>query len=373
MRKYRQPVFVSLRTRNNSISYHSTLERINTYGDFIFQRTAGEVSKVFVLGLRSNKNELMSSNLPFLEFISVLSFRFIALVLSSNKMNWSKNKKHFLAVSADLKFDLVFALILRYLCNFKIQISIHGDVFPNQNRFVLSVLRKALFRFSVPRVDSFRTVSTYLKEWLINDYQVNPKKIVISHVPIRVPETDVSANRPHTLCFIGRFHEERGVEEWIQIARLVLANAPNTRLLLIGNGPLLNSTVSELESIAISGITATGWVNQNALDSLWTEVKVVLSCAPSEGFGMTIREALCNGAIVVAKNSRGAHEASLSFDKGLFLYSNIGDAVSKTLKALSTNLSVSEVQAIRSVMRDSNEGALHRVADSWSPLINPAL
>ncbi len=371
MTKYRQPVFVSLRARNSSVNYRSTLERINTYGSLIFARTNGEVPRVTVLQLRSNRNESMNSKLPFLDFIDLLSFRFVALILTSSKLTRPKKRKHFLAVSADLKFDLIFSLILRFFCNFKVQVSIHGDFFPNQGRFLLFVLRKALFRFSISRIDSFRAVSNYLREWLIDEYHINPKNIVVSHVPIKIPDHEVSANKPNTLCFIGRFHEERGVEDWIQIARLVLADTPDTRLLLIGDGPLLISTVSRLESFAISGITVTGWLNQNELDFVWPEVKVVLSCAPSEGFGMTIREALCNGAIVVAKNSRGAQEASLSFSKGLFLYSNICEAVSKTQKALSTNLTSSEVQEMRSVMRESNRVALQRVADSWSPLINP--
>lgn len=100
-----------------------------------------------------------------------------------------------------------------------------------------------------------------------------------------------SANRDAACAYVGRLHEEKGVEELVNVwADAIASNQGFPTLKIYGTGPLegrlkhLISTKGISEWVELSGFTSHP---QNVL----SQHRMVVSCSPREGFPMMLLEA----------------------------------------------------------------------------------
>ncbi len=94
--------------------------------------------------------------------------------------------------------------------------------------------------------------------------------------------------------FQGRFHPQKGVEELIEIWRLVVNKRSSASLALIGDGPLMNSVRQRINSLNLSGrVDLFGYVFDGPKKyKIFAQSKIVLHPAYYDSGGMAAAEAM---------------------------------------------------------------------------------
>jgi len=103
-------------------------------------------------------------------------------------------------------------------------------------------------RVSYSRATGIITVTERLKDYLVEKYGLNPGKIRVIGNGVNVnlfqPLEQQKAKDLlslgadcHYVTFVGELSPEQGVEHVIEAAPLILSEAPNTRFLIVGDGP----------------------------------------------------------------------------------------------------------------------------------------
>ena len=97
--------------------------------------------------------------------------------------------------------------------------------------------------------------------------------------------------------FQGRFHPQKGVVELIKIWRLVVDKIPKAKLVMIGDGPLMESVKLEIRSLKLeSNIKLLGYVfDGDKKYKLFSQSKIVVHPALFDSGGMASAEAMAFG------------------------------------------------------------------------------
>ncbi len=137
---------------------------------------------------------------------------------------------------------------------------------------------------------------------------IEPVEVVLNGVPLQPARPPLSS--PPTVAFSGRLVQEKGVGVLVQAFAKVVAEVPEARLIIAGEGPereRLNKLITDLGLPAFVSLLghlprpelerrfATAWVQ--AVPSSW-----------AEPFGMVAAEAMMRGTAVVASDSGGLTE-----------------------------------------------------------------
>jgi glycosyltransferase involved in cell wall biosynthesis len=143
------------------------------------------------------------------------------------------------------------------------------------------------------------TSSQYMKEQLLtNGYEDEKIEILpyFTYLP-NIQKVDRS-KEPVVLC-LGRAVREKGIQYLLQAFRKIGENA---RLIIIGDGPMINELKTFAESLDIQNkVTFTGWLQHPDLEAYYRQASVVvLPSVWPEPFGIVGIEAMAHGKPVVA-------------------------------------------------------------------------
>lgn len=171
---------------------------------------------------------------------------------------------------------------------------------------------------------------------------IEPVEVVLNGVPLRPRRPPLSS--PPTAAFSGRLVQEKGVGVLVQAFAKVVAQIPEARLILAGEGPereRLTKLITDLSlssSISVLGHLprpeleqhfATAWVQ--AVPSSW-----------AEPFGMVAAEAMMRGTSVVASDCGGLTEIVRDGQTGFLVPPNDVNALAAALLLLLRNREMSE-------------------------------
>ena len=87
--------------------------------------------------------------------------------------------------------------------------------------------------------------------------------------------------------------------------------------------------------------------------------------APSESFGMTIRESILRGVPVVALKNAGTMFFKESFPDSVHICDDLGGAIQVLQKAVNCTLSDDIVERNREEQSQSNMQAINALVNSW--------
>jgi glycosyltransferase involved in cell wall biosynthesis len=171
----------------------------------------------------------------------------------------------------------------------------------------------------------FLAVSGPIREHLIRK-GVPESKIKVQYIGVDVdkfnyredPDTDVI-----TIATVGRLTEKKGTRYLINAFDKLYHKYSNTRLLIIGDGPLKSELMEQTEHLAcrnaieFKGALPHAEVIQNLRTShIFTLPSVTASDGDEEGLGMVILEASSTGLPVVATRSGGIVDAVVDGETG---------------------------------------------------------
>lgn len=372
--------FVHPRFGRDGTPVEELLIRFNAYGKSLAASSDGK-QKVVTIFAGINPGDLLKIDSQFSTFVQVIRVsdptnNFLAFALKSAVLIRRQGMRFGLLVAGDFWVGGLATFILgklnRESCS--TQITLHGNpMSASENRVGNTpTVRSIVFRLLLRNFDSIRLVSINLKELLRFDYERLESKTFVSPVHVPTSVTALTSNRlNNTIVVLGRLHIERNPLEALKIVSHVLINNPLVRLELVGDGPLQSEVLKYCEK-EINSHSYTFWgllPHEEALRVLASS-SVLLSSAPHEGYGLSIREALSCGVPVVARSNPETLGLARSWPKILCTYDSVTEAaklVTHYLEVPPEEADFSEFQA-KSMLENARD--LQSLTQCWVKLIN---
>ncbi len=308
--------------------------------------------KVFILTFHNVKNHysfkgyFFSLNEPLYSwrkiFRPVKMYRMIKKISPEVILSFMDHV-NLLSIFVDYLFHLDLPLI----------ISIRGNpkmAYLKENRYI-NYLIKILYNLN--RVNKIITVSREIKYILVNDYHINPKKIKPIYNAVELRQLEMIRDQEvsdHPEIFkngslikfitIGRLSGEKGQIHLIKAFQEVKREVPNSKLIIIGEGPLkekFNALIKEKnlqKDILLLG------KKKNPYKYLSKSDIFVLSSI-HEGFPMVLLEALACGLPIISTDCPTGPREILENDKyGLLVKVGDIDDLAKNMILLAQNPSL---------------------------------
>jgi glycosyltransferase involved in cell wall biosynthesis len=364
MRDFRRPILIAPRLGAVSTPIAELFERFNVYGQALNSATGGGVNKLLILG--STPETQVSGNHDFIEYSYVGKnpiFQFFRILIRLRSYPGEK----FCFIAGDIWLGGLQTLILKAIFSSRsvIQISIHGIPSYSSN-LVIKPMKIFFFRYLLSHVNSIRVVSNALATRLFSSSQFKDKQIFVAPVPLRVPEIFPQIKKSIDVAIVGRLHPERGVREATQILELLISSEQTISIQILGDGPLFGEVQEWRSSLSKPDcVVLLGHVQNLIVSNKLLATRILLSCAPEEGYGLALREALCCGAYVVARRNSGTQELLDLFPEAVFLFDTQAQALETLLGILTENFSSFDNQKVIQKQRLLDGESLSRLALSW--------
>lgn len=169
------------------------------------------------------------------------------------------------------------------------------------------------------RADGIRVVSSSLKKDLTAALRIPAENIAVIPVGVEPPllppgfskEDRKAGIHPdltgHPLViYVGRFHPEKNLDLWIEVARKVMLRVPTARFAMAGSGPEWETVRSALQSGAhAERFHLVGSVGRDRIYEFYAAADVFLLTSTFEGFGRAVLESMLSGVPVVATDCAG--------------------------------------------------------------------
>lgn len=367
------PVLVHPQVSKIATELTDLLHRFNLYGEEINKQTKQSGMKLIVLlGLKhSDYENLNLEHFPYLDVIrisnSTSNFIFFGIksMLKLSKSGISAT----ILISGDLASGLLSSFFISRFSRRRIpiQASIHGSLTTPQKVCLKSFLKLMLLKIILPRVNSFRVVSNFLKDELVSIFNIDTGLIFVAPVPInRYPTHSIRNSMQLNIGIVGRLHYERNLYEAMQIVDSVIPSGKIGRVLILGDGPMrpvLDKWVSN--HYYKNKFLVVGAVPQTIMLKYWNQIDILLSCAKSEGYGLALREAIISGAIAIARENLGTLELQDQFPENVLLYRSPLE-VAKLLDIATLLFKDLEIEKVSKKQKLLDSESVSRVARSWT-------
>jgi glycosyltransferase involved in cell wall biosynthesis len=163
---------------------------------------------------------------------------------------------------------------------------------------------------------------------------------------------------------VGRLHSERGIKECPAIFKDLKVARPESKVLLIGDGPERAWLESQLGGFEPKP-EFTGSLTQSDIREQWPKIHVLLSCAPFESYGMALREALVNGVFVVARKNETTELLQAQFPTVMRVFTSTSEAAVLINGFFEQVFSPDMVLAVRQAIKSEQDKYLTQLAKSW--------
>lgn len=152
-------------------------------------------------------------------------------------------------------------------------------------------------------------VSEYTRQILIKQYGINPTKISVVHNGIAPHSTQVAqaqfAGRKPMVAFMGRITGQKGVHQFLEVAKRVTTILPEALFVIAGNGDLYHNVLLHNAAAGLSAhVLFAGFVRDRQKQQLLSRADVFIMPSLSEPFGLVALEAAQhNTPVIISKNS----------------------------------------------------------------------
>jgi len=154
-------------------------------------------------------------------------------------------------------------------------------------------------------------VSQYHATVIEEKYNIPKSKLRIVHHAVDIPKAfeKNSIFNEKLVVFVGRLTGQKGPEQFIKIAKLILNKNANTRFVMAGTGDLMKQLIESGINNELNGkFHITGQLSPDKLVELYKMADVYCMPSVSEPFGLTAIEAAAFGIPVVLSKQSGAAE-----------------------------------------------------------------
>lgn len=142
-----------------------------------------------------------------------------------------------------------------------------------------------------------------------------------------------SASAPFTIGLVGRLAPEKGVDIFLRAAKLVLAEQPAVRFVVIGDGPdreQLQALIAELGLASNAALLG----RQDGMSQVYASLDVMVSASRQEGMPIALLEGMASRRPVVATVVGEVPSLIRDGETGLLVQPNDPDALAQAMLRL---------------------------------------
>ena len=138
------------------------------------------------------------------------------------------------------------------------------------------------------------------------------------------------SERKNLVGFIGRMAGEKGINNFVQAALLILKQRDDVEFLIGGEGPLFDEIKCELEKNKFSNrATLEGWIPHDKIQDYLNELKLLVIPSYTEGLPNIMLEAMACGTPVLATPVGAIPDIIKDGETGFILDSNFPESIAK--------------------------------------------
>jgi glycosyltransferase involved in cell wall biosynthesis len=368
------PVLLLPKYSGSSVDIEEVLNRLQRYAAHMEQISTRQYSELIVMLSSKKLEELQLTNyvFPNLKIIELRNLRFGILgfsLLANFKLRRIKVQPRIL-ISGDPWRGFLSCFLLSILTKkpHRIQFQIHGNLFPQSSNIGLAILKKVLYFLAINYSTSIRVVSPHLLEAVGHQSEKIKSKIVVSPVPVQILQFPMNQNdsKGLNIGFVGRLHPERGTDLCLAIINKMASRNINFQLTVIGDGPDSSKMRASFASNGFENfVDFKGRVPNSELVEYYQGLNCLLVCAPHEGYGLSIREAVMQGLFVVALENKGTREAKELFPESVYLYQTDNEALTLLDKFRDKKLSSETIISNQVLQQKLDEASIDNLVKSW--------
>lgn len=360
----RKVLFIQVKFPRNSSEIAQLLSRWESYAKVVSEISNERIS---VYSFTRKFGQKKSTSLDFAK-LQGKELRFES-EFSQLMKEISRFGSSYTVICGDNQISLLLGLLLkfRFKSSIRLQIQFHGDTYSfAANKGLVGSLRVLMSRLGIRFADSIRVVSKFQVDEIERLSKYRHQEFVVAPIPInflKLPKGLLESN--FDVILVGRLHAERGTSEIVRILDALNQRSSDLRVGIAGTGPEERWMKSILgENHSGNSVQFLGLLNELELRDLYSRSKILLSTAPQEGYGLSLREAALSGLNVIAKKSRGAEEAVEVYGESIRLYENQDQAVKMIIETLIDPAQVS-VSALRNIQKSLDEKSVRSLVKSW--------
>lgn len=347
------------------------LSRLNRYGLWYSSLNSKNSKKIAVVAGTSDATKIKNLNFEHLDLriIKLRRFKFFTFYKFLKKTVSSDSITPSILIAGDPFRGLLACRMLQIHKNISIstQVSLHGEI--GLNGFGLSFKNRSrnfIFKILVKGVKSVRLVLEDQIPNTVSFFKVPREHIFVAPIPIILDFanfTDRKFNR--TIGFVGRLHQDRGLDLWIETIKALKSSPTMFNLKIIGDGPLRDLFRNELQKLDVP-YEFLGRLTQVELKKQWPEISVLLSTAPTESYGMAMREAVLQGCSVVSFDNSGGRDALMSFPDSVALFKDAKIGADLLSAALNRKNDFKKVELYRVNFTKIQKQNIVKLVSSWT-------
>lgn len=308
----------------------SLLKRLENYAKAYVSFSSLDADSLSILGIRKlpdNVDEKDFPNLSILDSNGNLFLEFFKIVSYYREKSGIPG----VIIAGDPWFGFLKCYFLKkfFFKESLVQIQFHGDIYTLPKPWHLKETFKYLIvKQSLATADSIRVVSDF-QIGELRPFVSKSVSFVCAPIPLDIEKIPREVNGGRQgIGLVGRLHKERGLDIFLSILKELKAREIKSPIFIVGNGPSKKPLLGEIENLGLAeSVFFVGGLNNLELRDFYSKLKILLSCAPSEGYGLTIREAALSGIQIVARKSKGTLTAKNEYFAEINLYNSVSQAV----------------------------------------------
>ncbi len=190
-------------------------------------------------------------------------------------------------------------------------VTIHSTEFDRTGNLAPNSLICDIESKGLHKADKVITISNYMKNQLIERYQVPAQKIQVVYNGIDkdsyTTESSSFGLNEKVVLFLGRLTIQKGPDWFLEAAYQVLQLRPNTRFVFVGDGDMLPSLINKSIAMGISDkVVFSGF--QDEVKRFYSLADLFVMSSVSEPFGLTALEAMASKTPVIISKQSGVSE-----------------------------------------------------------------
>jgi len=196
-----------------------------------------------------------------------------------------------------------------------------GDLFALNNR-LFNFLKRLVIEYS----NHTTVVSHYMYEHCVS-LGMKTNRLSVQSMGVDLQQTfvpDAKAVQDIDILFVGRLVEKKGAGVLLEAVRLLLASQDDLRVVIAGEGPLREQLAQQVKALSLEAhVRFSGAVQQGQLPGLYQSARIVVvpsvitDSGDQEGLGLVLIEALGCGRPVVASALGAIRSVIRDGDNGL--------------------------------------------------------
>jgi glycosyltransferase involved in cell wall biosynthesis len=217
------------------------------------------------------------------------------------------DKPDVIVCSTHMLFDTLPGFIFQFRFHTKLVVYVHHIIGKQSDhrRGILSRISIAGEKLSLPFIRSANivfVVNEQVKSDLI-EMRFDPGKIRVSSNGVDynyIASINPTDDTRYDGCFCGRLVKRKGIYDLIRIWKLVTSRYPNSKLVIVGDGPeytRLSDILKEMN--LVESIILTGFISERDKFLIMKRSKVFIFPSYEEGWGIAVAEAIACGLNVV--------------------------------------------------------------------------